>query len=223
MPQTEIAKKVEVSELVAMDKDRIEFSALIKEQIEMEVTKSVATILKIDCFEDTVQAKARKTVLQALCNQMEQKRLYFGRVITAFKKGWDNFFNDPIGPALKEIKRIKGMELEYQALLEEENRKAEAARQAEIAKREALQRAHADKGHKIDEVPRAALVPEVIPVKAQTATKTRKFWTWDKENYDIMKIPVEWLTLNNGKITAAVKSGTREITGIRIFEDTSVL
>lgn len=223
MQQTALAKRVQVSDLVAMDQQRIEFSTAIKEKIETEVAKSEATILKIDCYEDTVQAGARKTVLKALCKQMEDKRLEFGRVITAFKKGWDEFFNDPVQPALDEITRIKGMEREYDDFLEEENRKAEVARQAEIDRREALQKAHEAKGHKIDEVPRAALVPEVIPVKAQTATKSRKFWTWDKENYDLTKIPREYLIPNNGKITAAVKSGSREIPGIRIYQDTSVL
>lgn len=223
MQQTALAKRVEVSDLVLMDKQRIEFSTAIKEKIETEVAKSEATIIKIDCYEDTVQAGARKTVLKALCKQMNEKRLEFGRVITAFKKGWDEFFNDPAQPALNEITRIDGMEREYQVQIEEENRKAEAARQAEIDKREAIQRAHAAKGHKIDEVPRAALVPEVPSVKTQTATKTRKYWTWDQMDYDLTKIPREFLLPDKATITAAVKSGTRVIPGIRIYEATSVL
>ena len=223
MQQTALAKRIEVSDLVVMDQQRIEFSTAIKEKIETEVAKSQKTILKVDCYENTVQATARKSVLKALCKQMNDKRLEFGRVITGFKKGWDEFFNDPVQPALDEITRIGGMEREYNEHLEEENRKAEAARQAEIARREAAQKVHEVKGHKIDKVPRAALVPEVIPVKAQTATKTRKFWTWDKENYELSKIPREYLLPDNGLITSAVKAGTREIPGIKIYEDTSIL
>jgi len=218
MPQTALTKRI-----VQMDQQRIEIAAVIKEKIETEVAKSKATIIKVDCFQDTVDASAVKTVLKALCNQLNDKRLEFGRVITAFKKRWDVFFNDPAQPALDEIKRIEGMEQEYQAYLEEENRKAEEKRQAEIAKREALQKAHKEKGHKINEVPRAALVPEPLSVKSQTATKTRKFWTWDQENYELANIPREYLTIDKGKVTAAVRSGVRNIPGIRIYQDTSVL
>lgn len=223
MSETTIQKRIEITELVQMDQERIKIAAAMKEKIVSEVAKSVATIIKIDCYEDTVQATARKTVLKALCKQMNDKRLEFGRAIKEFKEGWDEFFNDPTQPAVDEVARIAGMEREYHRHLEEENRKAEAARRAEIGRREKLQAAHAEKGHKIDEVPRAALVPEVESVQTQTATKARKFWTWDKETYDLSKIPREYLTVNNGKITAAVKSGAREIPGIRIFEDTSIL
>lgn len=223
MQQTALAKRVELSDLVQMDQQRVEFATAIKETIATEVAKSEKTILKVDCYEDTIQAGARKSVLKALCKQLNQKRLEFGRAITEFKKGWDDFFNGPAQPALDEITRIEGMEREYQLHLEEENRKAEAARQAKIAKREAIQKAHEAKGHTIDETPRAALVPEPLPVKSQTATKTRKYWTWDQINYDLEKIPREYLTPDKAKITAAVKSGVREIPGITIEEKTTVL
>lgn len=223
MPTNAIVKRVEVSDLVRMDKERIEFSAAITEAIGKEVAKSQATVVKVDCYQDTVDAGAIKAVLKALCKQMNDKRLECGRAIKEFKEGWDEFFNDPCQSAIAEVERITGLEREYNDYLEEENRKAEAKRRAEIEKREKLQAAHEAKGHQIDEVPRAALVPEVIPVKTQTATRTKKFWTWDKANYDLSKIPREYLIPDNGKITAAVKSGIREIPGVRIYQDTSVL
>ena len=63
------------------------------------------------------------------------------------------------------------------------------------------------------------------PPEAPRMTRTeagssyqKKSWTWDREEVDFSKVPDEYKTLDTVAINRAVKNGTRNIPGIRIFE-----
>ena len=48
----------------------------------------------------------------------------------------------------------------------------------------------------------------------------RQIWTFEVE--DISKVPVEFLSINSVAVNSAIKSGVREIPGIKIFQKSSV-
>jgi len=57
------------------------------------------------------------------------------------------------------------------------------------------------------------------------STTVRKIWTWKYENpqaVDLSKIPLEYLKVDEGKITTAIRSGVREISGIVIYQTESI-
>jgi hypothetical protein len=43
--------------------------------------------------------------------------------------------------------------------------------------------------------------------------------TWTYEVTDLAKIPAQWLCLNEPLVKAAIKTGTREIPGLRIYAE----
>lgn len=53
-----------------------------------------------------------------------------------------------------------------------------------------------------------------------SGVSVREVWRW--ELVDESKIPMEYYSLDHSKIDAAVKSGKREIPGIRVYQDAQV-
>lgn len=62
-------------------------------------------------------------------------------------------------------------------------------------------------------------VEAVVPLNVELGVKVRK--TWKAEIIDETKIPREYLTPDTVKINQAVRSGTREIPGVKIYQDIS--
>lgn len=59
--------------------------------------------------------------------------------------------------------------------------------------------------------------PPIVSIKTDSGTTSiRKVWDW--ELVDINEVPREWLILNDKAVNAAVRTGIRNIPGIRIFE-----
>lgn len=222
MPR-ELAKRVDITTLVRMDTERVRIMEKMTSQIQKEVALSKKTILVVDSMEDSAAASNRRTVLKELRKQMENKRLEFGRIIKEFGKGWDAFFKEPIKPAEDEISRLQELELVYVQKCRELERKAEEERQAEIKRREAIQKAHEEKGHKVDETPRESLIPEVQTAKTMTLTKTLDYWTY--EVIDESQVPREYLTVDTVKINQVIKrkdKPVREIPGLKIYKQTTI-
>lgn len=118
---------------------------------------------------------------------------------------------------------------------EEERRKAEEARRAaEEAERQALelaaqaeqsgQEAAADaimeQGAATAEAEQKAAAMGVARGDHGSATSGRKVWKWRLIDKD--KVPREFLTVDNVLVNEAVKTGTREIPGIEIYEDVQI-
>ena len=67
------------------------------------------------------------------------------------------------------------------------------------------------------------IAPPVLPdeddgIKTETGTSyTKKQWVFELE--DLMKVPIEYLMLNEKKVKDNIKAGVRNIFGIKIFEE----
>jgi hypothetical protein len=55
---------------------------------------------------------------------------------------------------------------------------------------------------------------------AISGVSVREVWKWDLS--DESKVPMEYYSLDHSKIDAAVKSGKRDIPGIRVYQDAQV-
>jgi len=55
---------------------------------------------------------------------------------------------------------------------------------------------------------------------AISGVSVREVWKWELE--DASKVPSEYLTVDHSKVDAAVKSGKRDIPGIRVYQDAQV-
>lgn len=223
-PTTTLAPKITISELIAFEEHKDEFGKQILEQVEHFIEKSQAAVIKIDCRQDTVIANDQIGLLKTLIKNIEKKRLEHSRVVIDFRDTNNTWYKEFKTPLDEELLRVTIMSGDYQRKCREEEIKAEAARQAEIKKRELLQKAHEEKGHVIDETPRAELVPEVAPVETVSALKTH--WTWKYEILNESQIPREWLCVDTTKIQRAVtrrENPVRDIPGVKIYHDEKVV
>ena len=64
--------------------------------------------------------------------------------------------------------------------------------------------------------------PPTVVTTDSGATQLRDNWTWELATDKIAEVPPQYLSVNSAAITAAVKSGVREIAGIRIFNAPTV-
>lgn len=112
----------------------------------------------------------------------------------------------PLSTPLKAAKKIINDKiLEFKLAGEE---KADA----EMKRREKIQESHKAKGHK---------TTELVPVIAETGKSTmQKRWTYDMT--DIKKVPAEYLQLNLGAIQKAINAGERKISGLKIYQKSSL-
>ena len=60
---------------------------------------------------------------------------------------------------------------------------------------------------------------EKINLSSENAT-VRRIWTFEVE--DLSKVPVEFLSINSVAVNQAIRSGVREISGIKIYQKSSV-
>lgn len=221
---TALAKKITISQLVTFEDKKQEVGEQILKIVNEYIRQSQATILKVDCRPDTVLANDQIGLGKAVSSNIEKKRLEHSRIVMDFRdsnNAWYNKFKNPID---EELLRITTMSGAYQRKVREAERKAEEERQAEIRRREAIQKDHEEKGHVIDETPRAELVPEVAPIETVSALKTN--WTWKYEILDESQIPREWLCVDTTKIQRAVtrrENPVRDIPGVRIYHDEKVV
>jgi hypothetical protein len=92
-------------------------------------------------------------------------------------------------------------------------KRAETERLAkEEARRRAIQEAHEKAGHEV----KAPVVLE-RPENKIGNTQTRKVWTF--EVVDFSKLPDEYKSINQVAVNQAVRSGVREIKGLKIYQE----
>lgn len=125
----------------------------------------------------------------------------------------DGFFQAMAEPAKKALDRVLSEINRYQRAKLEAERKA--AQEREEAERKAAEL--------FDEAPPAPVAPVVVKEAARVtsisgakATASRK---WVHEVTDAQQVPRQYLMVNDAAIKAAIAGGTREIPGVRIFED----
>lgn len=123
------------------------------------------------------------------------------------------FFAALAEPAKKALERVLGELNRYQRAKIEAENKARAEQEAEARKTAAL----------FDEEPPPPVAPVVVREAGRVtsfsgvkATASRK---WVHEVTDATQVPRQFLMVNEAAIKAAIAGGTREIAGVRIYED----
>jgi len=146
--------------------------------------------------------------------QIETKRTSFTAPLNQSLKEINATFKkmvEPIKYAKDELtSRLMTWRRQEQARIDAEREKA--AKEEE--RRRKIQESHAAKGHNVKE--EITPVAKPVPFSINDTTKTRLTWTYDIE--DETKVPREYLEVNRPSITAAVRSGIRQIEGVRIYQ-----
>ncbi|MCX4310175.1 MAG: hypothetical protein OSJ28_07740 [Desulfovibrio sp.] len=126
----------------------------------------------------------------------------------------------PLERAEKDLKKKLNA---FAAQQELERRKAkEAARKRAQEEQERLNREAAAAGVE------APTVPEIVEPEESTSVRTaegtaylQNRWTFELE--DLAMVPADFLMLDEKKVRAAIKAGVREIPGLKIFEQKSMV
>jgi hypothetical protein len=189
----------------------------------------------------TMAGQAKK-----LANAIEKKRKEVIEAPGEFVKTVNNFvkvFRDTLDEIDRKLKagiqthmtkvQMEQREAQERARIEAEKiqRELDARAAALNAQREAEARKAAEKGEPAapmePEVIAPVVVAPVVPVQKVFRSETgssvhlRKDWVWDV--LDISLIPPKYLVVDKVAVNQAVKSGIREIPGMRIYETESAI
>jgi hypothetical protein len=138
---------------------------------------------------------------------------------------------DQVTAAVREVETRVTAYLRAKEVAARAAAEAEAARlqaEAELLLVEALQTGNPVEEESLDEIMNAASnADELANAKALELTRTRGVGgaltalkdNWVAELVDITKVPATYLQLNDSVVKAAIKSGVRDIPGIRIWND----
>jgi len=175
---------------------------LKKEEKQLEVfIEKISDINKIKSVEDLQKADEARIKIKDKLEQLEIER----KEITAPMNESLKVVNDrykTLTVPLKELKdKIEKMILDYRRI-EEEKRLAEEERLID------------ETGNQMISVTNS--IPSVIETKNVKTTFIKK---WTYEIVDVKKIPRSFLMINDGAVKDAISDGTREINGLRIFQE----
>ena len=152
-------------------------------------------------------------MIKSAIAKIEDKRLSFTKPLNDSLKAINSTFTElkaPLKAALEMVDRkIHSFRQKERERIEVETAKV----QAEENKRQKLRDAHEAKGHKVTENPTLAKPLELTQVDP---TPVRKDWRWETNLFN--QIPREFLQVDEIKVNKAVRDGTRDIPGIRIFQ-----
>jgi len=146
--------------------------------------------------------------------------------------GWFKKISDPLAKAKAKVQGPLDTYLRQKEAAERQRREAEAKALREAAEREAAaMQTEAQMNAAVAIEERAAEAQEAAQAKPAELARTRGDYgglatlrtTWDFEIVNAAAVPREYLIVNDAAIRAAVKSGAREIAGVRIFEKQSAL
>lgn len=168
----------------------------------------------------------RKSLVDPLNSVVKAINAEF-KMITEPLDKYEGIVKNEIARDYREQERIRlEKEREEQRRLEAERKKLEAQMKKakdELSK-EIIQSRMNDAEIKAEQNIEAVTEKKTVTTSAGSTT-VRKIWTWKYENpqaVDLSKIPVEYLKVDEGKITTAIRSGVREISGIVIYQTESI-
>lgn len=177
------------------------------------------TDLQSEKIADTLRQELRAIFTVVDNRRLEVSRERFENPKKAFKAAVD----EKLAPFKAEEERLWSLILTFrneQARIKAEaDAKAAAEAKALDEKRRKIQEAHAAKGHETKE-----LIPTEVQkapdVLASSTVKTRKIWTYDKDTINITKLPLEYHSIDFGKLTRAIsgENGIHEIPGVKIYQ-----
>ena len=189
----------------------------------IETLKADALALVVDSEETRIRAVEYGGMAAGLLKKFKATTGAIIKEPQDFVKSVKNIAS-PFEDSLNEIKDSSERKIkQYKAVIEQKRREDEAKLQAEARKLdERLKKEAKDKGI----IP----VPVPIPVlpKVQETTHTefgsqysREIWKF--ELVDIDKVPHEYLEVNSKAVNQAIKMGRREIPGLKIWQDDSIV
>lgn len=150
--------------------------------------------------------------LQLKVKKVEEKRKEYTKPLDDLKKKIMDDFRQITDPLEQFITDVKVKMTDWYRL--EQKRKDEEQKKIEA---EALAQAKVENKSEV-------VVPVVNDIKTQrgdvATTTVKKVWKW--ELIDAQKIPREYLCPDPVKIGEAIRSGVREIEGVRIYQDEQI-
>jgi len=161
---------------------------------------------------DTANATLQ-TIAKGL-KQIEEKRKSFTAPLNQSLNEINKTFKDVVAPINEAKQGLTSRLMEWRR---QEQVRIDAEREKAVKeedRRRKIQEAHAAKGHNIKE--EITPVAKPVPFSVKDNTKIRLTWTYDIE--DETKVPREYLEVNRPSITAAVRSGVRDIPGVKIYQ-----
>lgn len=206
------------------------------EQVVGQVLETLGGIQKVETQDEAdltleflkTAKKAEKTI--------EEKRKELVKPFNDAVKRVNSFAKDLKDKLPSEVMRVKGLVISYQT---EQERKAAEQKRIEIEKQRKLEeeaeaeRLAAEKAdgflgeEEVQEMKASAQEKmeaskeiQETPIEFGSVKGIRKIWTYEVK--DETKIPREYLMVDTAKINAAVKSGERSISGVNIFQKSSL-
>jgi hypothetical protein len=159
---------------------------------------------KIESVESVEKASVFLRKLKDTENMIEAKRLEFTKPLNQSLRAINATFKKVKEPLVEARNLLTGKVITWKT--------AERERlEAEEARRRKIQEAHEKKGHEVK-------APVVLdrPDNQIGSTRTRKVWTF--EVVDFSKVPDSYKTISSPSIMAQVRSGVREIPGLKIYQ-----
>jgi len=164
-----------------------------------EVCAQTMALEVVDDESHELAAEACRYV-KAQVKVLEEKRKSVTRPLLAVKREIDSWFKPVVAQWQEAERDLKAKMLDYVKQVQEANRQAAAAAAAAETAEEAVTALQT-----IADKPQVKGVHEV------------KRWTY--EVIDVTSVPESYLAVDHAEVMAAIKAGTREIPGLRIYQD----
>ena len=194
-----------------------------------ETGKVVGTIADLKITDASMYAAGgeRLKELSAAEKRIEDMRKSLKAPILAAGKAIDAFFNAPLDRIINARNSIKRSLLTYQQEEERKRREIEARAQEEARKAaEKLQKqadaaaakGKTEKAEALQQAAASVIVPVIVPTVQRLAGVSNRL-TWHYEVTDVSKLPREWMSPDDKKLGAYVRSMKSEtnIPGVRVY------
>ena len=203
-------------------------TAIIKpEEFDIDLTEWNALSIKAERIANAIEIDSDEEEQMGIDSLADIKR--FQKQVEEARKNQVDPFNKlvkrvndifrPIGDGLVKSEavikdKVKNWRVKKEQIRQAEERKRQAEYAAKIAEEQA--KAKLEKREVEIVIPPPAIIQTITRGTSSTAS-SRKVWKF--EILDESKIPRQYLIVDESKIRAAIKLGTREIEGVKIFED----
>ena len=229
MPKLDFTKELfkddpEVADFVPAEFDaKSAIDQFKKHERRIQIMAKEVEDLEITDDDSNERAVAMGTVASKANKELEAQRVSIVKPHNDFVKQVNNtakMYTGKIQDLI--IKPLKAKVGEYLAKKELAEKKAqEEARKAAEKLQEKMNKEAAKAGVEAPDVPKPKVKDKAVgPVKTTPGTGfTQKRWTYEVEN--INKVPRDYLKLDEGAVTRAIRAGAREIPGLKIFQRSS--
>lgn len=177
--------------------------------------------------QQNLQATDILNELKKIMKDAKEKRDSIVKPLDAAKKAADKLYKEITEPLEKAERYIKNLMGDYFQKKEAERRRLQAIEDERLKKAQAKYEVKAakaeEKGVTLPPAPVATIVqaPEKT-VKAESGASSTVTMEWTYEILDENKVPEQYKRVHPPLINAAVKSGVRDIPGVRIFQQPKI-